>query len=249
VSGRSGRCRSALEDLKARLARPASLIELGDRRNVPADPCASWFGRVSVALLGEPWPVSGGELMVPIAQLNLREAPFVPSALSDVALIAVFFGQSEIPDSAANGDGWLVRAYARLEELRPIEPPAEALGAVCWLSAAEGPIKPSPLRYRLLEHDYPDFPDIAGDLDEELVERFTEDVSASPEPKLGGWPSLIQSEIFWAPMNEHPANPEYVFQLGAIPKATFWLADDGMCYFGRGTSPARHVWTFEWQIA
>jgi hypothetical protein len=238
-----------LDAVKNQLRRPASVMELADRRNVPADLCASWFGRVNVALPGESWPVSGGAPMVPIAQLNLREAPFVPPALRDVALIAVFFGQSEMPEDAENGDGWLVRAYSSIDELRPIEPPAGVSSSICWLSGAEAAIKPCPLRYRLLEHDYPDFEDLPPDLDEQVAERFSEEHSASPESKLGGWPSLIQSEIFWAPMNEHPADPEYVFQLAAMPKANFWLSDDGVCHFGRGTGAARDVWTFEWQIA
>ncbi len=37
--------------------------------------------------------------------------------------------------------------------------------------------------------------------------------------KIGGWPSLIQSEIFWAPLNRHPADPEYVLQIDTEPKA------------------------------
>ncbi|HEV3089380.1 MAG TPA: DUF1963 domain-containing protein [Candidatus Elarobacter sp.] len=238
-----------LEELKARLTRPASLIELADRRTASSDPLASWFGRISVALPGEEWPESGGELMVPVAQLNLSEAPYVPPALGDVALVSVYFGRDELSGSTQNGDGWLVRAYSSLEGLRAIEVPPEAAGGVCWLSGADGPIKPSPLRYRLLQNDYPDYEDLPPDVDEDLAERFTEDLSASPGSKLGGWPSLIQGEVSWAPWREHPANPEYAFQLGAMAKTNFWLADDGMCYFGRGTGAARDVWTFEWQIA
>lgn len=35
---------------------------------------------------------------------------------------------------------------------------------------------------------------------------------------LGGWPTLIQSEVFWGPSNEYPASPEHVFQIDSTEK-------------------------------
>jgi Domain of unknown function (DUF1963) len=242
--------RAALEELKAQLARPASLIELGDRGPAVPGALASWFGRVNVALPGEEWPEDDGRPMVPIAQFNLSEAPYVPPALADVALIAVYFGQSsDPPDSAANGDGWLLRAYPALDDLQMIDAPPEALAGIWSLSGSDKPITARPIRYKLLAADYPDYEDLPADVDEELSDAWSDSVGASAGSKLGGWPSLIQGEISWAPMNEHPANPEFVFQLGAMAKTNFFMPDDGMCYFGRGTGPSRNVWTFEWQIA
>ncbi len=81
-----------LGSLKKRLARPASRIVLDGRltREHPVD--ASWFGRVNLALPGEEWPAADGMPMTPVAQLNLREAPHVPPALADLAMLAIFFG-------------------------------------------------------------------------------------------------------------------------------------------------------------
>ena len=292
--------RATLEGLKAQLARPASLIELGDRGptvpgpraswfgrvNValrgeewPEDspqwrcwelqgfmllvlspenttfsavpgPLASWFGRVDVALPGEAWPEDGDERpMVPIAQFNLTEAPYVPPALAGLELIAVFFGQSESGGQPENGDGWLLRAYASIDALVPLEAPPGALTGIWSLSGSGKPITARPIRYKLLAADYPDYEDLPPDLDEELADEWSERVAAESGSKLGGWPKLIQSQLTWAPWHGHPANPEFAFQLDAMPKTNFSMVDDGVCYFGRGTGESRDVWTFEYQIA
>jgi uncharacterized protein YwqG len=68
-----------------------------------------------------------------------------------------------------------------------------------------------------------------------------------PESKIGGWPYLIQSEVFWAPENRHPANPEYVFQIASERKAHWQWGDGGIGYFGRGTGDATEAWTLSWQ--
>ena len=69
-----------------------------------------------------------------------------------------------------------------------------------------------------------------------------------PGLKLGGWPTLIQSEIFWAPWNRHPASPEYVFQIDSDEKAQWAWGDAGVGYFGRGTAPGRRdEWALSWQ--
>ena len=66
--------------------------------------------------------------------------------------------------------------------------------------------------------------------------------------KLGGWPTLIQSEIYWAPWNKHPASPEYVFQIDSTEKGNWAWGDNGLGYFGRGTAPGHEdVWTLSWQ--
>jgi len=240
-----------LASLKKQLARPACLIEV-DARLEPADPLrASWFGRVNVALPGERWPAVDGTPMAPIAQLNLREATFVPPALADIALLTVFFGPDVFSSDSENGDGWLVRAYPVLDELRAIDVPAapvESLRESRYQSDA--PVRAMPIRYRSLAADFPDWDDVPPELDipEAIDDSWYDHFGAHEGSKLGGWPSLIQSEIYWAPMNEHPANPEYVFQIDSVPKAKFELVAGGVCYFGRGTGNARNVWTFTTQM-
>jgi hypothetical protein len=73
-------------------------------------------------------------------------------------------------------------------------------------------------------------------------------VDDTPEFKLGGWPTLIQSEIFWAPWNRHPAAPEYVFQIDSTGKGNWSWGDGGVGYFGRGTAPGKtDEWALAWQ--
>jgi hypothetical protein len=217
----------------ASFARPASRLVVGGFRP-PADPRASWFGRVRLARPGEAWPEGPDGPMIPLCQLNLAEAPFRPPALEDVALVTIFMaGLEEWPDGAPNGEGWRLRAYPSLEGLVEVAAPA----------GLEGP-KPFPVRYERIV-DYPCHDDLPAGAD------FTdEDHDRHPNQsgsKLGGWPSLIQSEIFWAPGNEHPASPAYVFQIDSEEKAGWAWGDAGAGYFGRGTGAHRDVWTLSWQ--
>ena len=58
----------------------------------------------------------------------------------------------------------------------------------------------------------------------------------------------IQSEISWAPWQQHPISPEYVFQIDTSAKANWMWGDNGVGYFGRGTVTGRQdEWALEWQ--
>ncbi|MDB5070495.1 MAG: hypothetical protein JWM87_1606 [Candidatus Eremiobacteraeota bacterium] len=239
--------RVSIKDLKTRLARPATLIEVGGFRP-PADPSASWFGRVNLALPGETWPMEAGQAMLPIAQLNLREAPFVPPSLADLELIAVFFGRGALQAATPNGDGWLVRAYPRLAQLTVTDVPGDVANGVSEMMADEKPIRPFPVRYTVLEHDYPDWEDAADlDIPDAISDRWEDHFGAARGCKLGGWPSLIQGEIFYAAHDSTPSEPEFVLQLDMVPKANFVFHADSTCYFARGTGEARGTWAFDWQ--
>jgi hypothetical protein len=234
--------------LQERLARPATLIDIVKGPPAPI-PSASWFGRVNLRLPHESWPIDSGGAMLPIAQLDLREAPFVPPALRDIEVITVFFGRGALPSDAENGNGWLVRAYPDASALFALDAPERILHAHSEWSASEPPIKPRPIAYRAIERDFPDWDDVALEMEipEELEESWEEHFGATRGCKLGGWPSLIQSEIFWSPDNLHPANPEYVLQLESVPKANVTFFADSVCHVGRGTGDARDAWSFAWQ--
>lgn len=224
------------------------MIEVGKRRPAPDE--RSWFGRVNVRLPHESWPVDAEGPMLPIVQLDLRDAPWIPPALDDIELIAVFFGRGVLPGDAPNGEGWLVRAYPDAGALCALEAPDEALRAVSEMSDRGKPLRPYPISYSVLERDFPDWPDAVGmdlEIPEEIEDSWEDHFGAARGCKLGGWPSLIQAEIYWAPHNEHPANPEYVLQLDSVPKANFTFLADVVCYIARGTGDARETWAFEWQ--
>lgn len=223
-------------ELRARLVRRASRAVVGGFRP-PDDPFSSWLGRVRVALPGETWPEHSGRPMMPLAQFNLTELPHRTDSLGGVALITVFIQQDGLPLDTPNGDGWLLRAYPTLEGLAVTEEPA-----------ARAPIKSFPVRWELVKEDYPTWDDASGmglppDVEEDYHDRF----QTQQGTKIGGWPDTIQSEIYWAPFNRHPANPEYVFQIDSEEKARWAWGDGGVGYFGRGTGEARDQWTLAWQ--
>jgi hypothetical protein len=75
------------------------------------------------------------------------------------------------------------------------------------------------MRAKVVDNDFPCWEDVPVDLPEDMSDRYDELYHNVRGLKLGGWPTLIQSEIFWAPWNKHPASPEYVFQVDSSVKA------------------------------
>lgn len=100
-------------------------------------------------------------------------------------------------------------------------------------------IKPFPMRSRIIEEDFPCWEDIPIKLPDDLADNYYDLFENVSGLKLGGWPTLIQSEIYWAPWNEHPAAPEYVFQVDSEPKVHWNWGDRGVGYFGRGTAEGK----------
>jgi hypothetical protein len=235
-----------VKSLQERFGRPATLIEVGKGPPSP-NPAASWFGRVNLRLPHESWPIDAAGPMLPIVQLNLRDAPYVPPSLSDLDVLAVFFGRGVLPTDTPNGDGWLVRAYPNVGALCTLEESEDARRAVSEMSGAGRPIRPYPISYRILARDFPDWPDVDIDIPDRISDNWEDHFGAARGCKLGGWPNLLQAEISWAPYNEHPANPEFVLQIDAVPKANWTCLADTVCYIGRGTGGARDVWAFDWQ--
>lgn len=204
----------------------------------PESPLASWFGNVLVGGPGESWPVDRGRPMMPLCQLNLTEAPFRPEVLADVALLTVFIDAEELPASTPNGNGWLLRAYPSLDNLVVLSKPTDVNGGV----------KPYAVRWELVEEDFPCWDDASGmNLPPDVSDDYDDLFENREGTKIGGWPSLIQSEIYWAPFNKHPAHPEFAFQINSEPKAHWAWGDGGVGYFGRGTGEHRGEWTLEWQ--
>lgn len=178
-----------------------------------------------------------GEPMHAICQINLTELPFRPPRLSDLEFITVFIGPDELPVDAPNGTNWCLRGYSDINQLVPLPNPSTALT-----------VKPFPMRPRILDDDFPCWDDVAFDTPEEIGEDYQDMFPNTPGFKLGGWPTLIQSEIFWAPENKHPFAPEYVFQIDSLVKANWMWGDSGVGYFGRGTvSGRKDEWAIEWQ--
>jgi uncharacterized protein YwqG len=224
-----------LEQIKTQLKRRSSQIIVGEFKPLE-QPEASWFGRVRLAQANESWPIHEGKPMIPLCQLNLTEAPYVPPNLEDIALLTIFISAQALPLDTPNGDGWQLRTYSSLENLIEIVEPDHG-----------SQIRPFPIRWELIEEDYPSWEDVTIALPEEIEDNYYDLFEVKDGSKLGGWPSLIQGEIYWAPFNQHPANPEYAFQIDSEAKAGWLWGDSGVGYFGRGTGQAKDTWTLAWQ--
>ncbi len=225
-----------LEDAKRRLVRRAIQFEIGGFRP-PESPDASWFGSVKLASPDEGWPTSDGKPMHALCQINVANLPFRPPGLDDIDFLSVFIGPDELPSDSPNGTRWCLRTYRAGERLVALE--QVDTGSV---------IQPFPMRPGIIEEDYPCWEDVDIDLPEHLEENYYDLFENVGGLKLGGWPSLVQSEIYWAPWNKHPANPAYVFQVDSVEKGNWMWGDNGVGYFGRGTLPGHtDEWACEWQ--
>lgn len=229
------------EEVVASLWRPASVAAVGGFRT-PEDPLTSWLGRVRVLGQSETWPSYDGAPMVGICQILLAELPFVPPALSDVALFSLFMrdeaGHPALPGGAED-EGWEIRTYADLGDLTAVDGHVAAA------------IRPFPVRWAGVADDLPTWEDALRVLGEEQLgaidDHFDELISGPADGfKVGGWPSLIQSEIYWAPWNRHPAEPDYVLQIDSDAKTGLAWGDAGVLYIGRGVFDSS-TWALEWQ--
>lgn len=206
----------------------------------------SLIGSVGVIGIREDWPSYGGHPMAAVCQVKLDELPFRPAALEDLDFVCLYMaidpqGDYVLPNSTPNGEGWEVRAYAHGAPL------AEATD-----QRVGGRIRPAPLAFTLLDEDFPDWDDAVTLLDQAGIDRddlwYHEHVGRAAQGiKVGGWPFLIQSEIYWAPWNRHPANPSFAMQIDSIPEIGLFWGDQGVLYLGRGDFAHRDQWALEWQ--
>ena len=223
----------AVDVFRERIKRRAIVMEIGGFQ--PSEsPFTSWFGHAAFALPGELWPQANGRPMLALCQLNVSELPFRPPRFEDFEFITVFIDRDEFPDQNAN---WCLRAYKDLSQLIPLDNPV-----------TDSPINALPMRPTIVEADFPCHEDIPCEVPEEVDERYYDHFANVSGFKLGGWPTLIQSEIYWAPWNQHPISPEYVFQIDSTEEGNWIWGDNGVAYFGRGTvDNHRHEWACEWQ--
>ncbi|GAB4033125.1 DUF1963 domain-containing protein [Spirosoma gilvum] len=216
------------------VGRKAIRMKVGGFRPVD-QPEASWFGKVLLAGANEQWPVSNGKPMRALCQINLQVFPFKPELVQDLAFITLFIDANDIPDPAdKNGTSWCLRTYKTLTELVPLPQLADSSG-----------IKPFQMMPEVIDADYPMLDDcpvpIPARLDEdEYPERFPN----AEGIKIGGWPTLVQSEIFWEVST--PLNPQFAFQIDSVEKAHWQWGDHGVAYFGRSLENSDD-WSFSWQ--
>ncbi|MBK1810764.1 DUF1963 domain-containing protein [Clostridium sp. YIM B02505] len=234
----------SIEIIKDKLKRKATLMQIGGFRP-DNNLLTSWFGRVNFCLPGEDWPICNGIPMHALCQINLTQLPYVPESLNDLEFLVVFISPDEYPNNDTNGVNWCLRAYKRIEELVPLKQ-----------IVTGSTIREFQMRGILIDEDYPCWEDFSDatlqdnplELTDELEEYYWDNLENVSGFKIGGWPTLIQSEIYWAPYNQHPAKPEYIFQIDSTEKGNWMWGDNGVGYFGRGTKEGHEdEWTIEWQ--
>lgn len=225
-----------IENFKKKIKRKTIVLDIGGFRP-PEDPLHSWFGKVLYCSNGESWPIQNGEPMHALAQINITQMPFRPKGLDDIDFVTIFIGPKDLPNNASNGNDWELRAYNDISILIPLEQVDSG-----------SDIKSFPMNPRIIEEDYPCWEDVPTKVPEEIEDDYYDLFDNISGFKLGGWPSLIQSEIYWAPWNKHEAVPEYVFQIDTSEKGNWMWGDNGVGYFGRGTAKGKkNEWTVEWQ--
>ncbi len=225
-----------IEEFKREVKRKAVVLDIGGFRP-PEDPFYSWFGKVSFCKSDEDWPMQDGKPMHALAQINLTDFPFKPKGLEKIEFITVFIGPRELPVDTPNGNNWEIRTYENLSDLIPLN----QLDTGSW-------IKPFPMKSRVVEEDYPCWEDVPVECPEEIEDDYYDLFDNVNGFKFGGWPTLVQAEIFWAPWNKHEACPEYVFQIDTTEKGNWMWVDNGVGYFGKGTAEGKEgEWTLSWQ--
>jgi uncharacterized protein YwqG len=211
--------------------RPAVLFE--PSLESKDDFLGSFFGVVKASLPDERWPEYQGNPMLGILQLNLEDLVYRPPGTEDIRLLTLFVDSESYPEREGS---WLLRTYRSLSKLKCLESPNRELE-----------VRQVSLGPPALIEDYPCFEELAEDIEDELWDTFSEQHPTARGVKLGGWPSLVQSEISWAPQNEHPADPKYVLQIESLEEARWQWGHDGCAYLGRGTVKGRqNEWVFEW---
>lgn len=231
-----------LESIRTRFGRTASI----GKHTLRGEIHETWLGDVCLARPDEAWPIGPHGPLEPVLQLNVRELPIVPPGLDDLALITVFLGWDDdgfVPAMdepfPVNGKQWCLRAYRSLDGLVEIQSPIDRR---CESKA---------IRWTVFQGDMPCLEDCteAHDACKQAGFKFHDHVETAEGLKVGGWPRLVQSDIFWAPFNEHPAKPEYQFQIDSdFDLAGLWFVDGGVCYFGRGERGHKHEWAHECQF-
>ncbi|WP_315113087.1 DUF1963 domain-containing protein [Clostridium intestinale] len=186
---------NSLENIKDKVKRKATIMQIGGFK--PDNKLSSsWFGMVMLCSPGEEWPSTNGKPMNALCQINLTELPYVPESLKDLELITVFIGPEAYPNNDDNGVNWCLRAYRNIENLVPLKQ-----------IATDSRIKSFQMKGILVEEDYPSWYNFTNiedselELEEEIEEEYWDYFNNVEGFKIGVWPSLIQSEIYWAPYN------------------------------------------------
>ncbi len=199
----------------------------------------SWFGRVRMMAFGQKWPTFAGEPMLPLCQINCDELPFRPPAFTDITFITAFVAPDALPyRMAPSGEGWELRTYKIGQPLLPLDESVLPIPS----------IKPFPIQWQFIREDFPSWEEAIEvlRLDQDqlaLYEEHTDLFQTHYCSKIGGWPSLLQGELFAG----YSKQPNYVFQIDSESKAHWGWGDTGIGYFGYQTLTDSQHWVLDCQ--
>lgn len=225
------------------ITRPASVLEVGGFRPTN-DPFASSFGEVRVGFSGSTWPMRNGKPLLPICQMNLNDAPFVPDSLEDVVLLQVFIASDwwssdlVVMDNVQDENTpFCIMTFDSLEGLQPIEVPDHG-----------STILPFEARWEPVHQlDYPTHDTMPIDFDALGIGSFYEQdgIDKIHRTKVGGWPSCIQSEPWWD-YQPDGKDFEFVLQVDTEEKAKCFWGDSGSVFVARDKN-MKSRWAIEGQ--
>ena len=224
-----------INEIKKMLAKKATIFTSGGFKPTYSD-TESWIGRVYLYKEDETIPVdSNGKMMFPLLQICLDGLPYIPDSLKGIKVLTVFVSDNIPVELVGNGNNWVLREYKEGDILVNKD-----------LSNNSSPIKPFPLKSRLIEEDYPIFDggDIPEDIMEELEEMedsgeitdYYDYTECHSEHKIGGYPCYIQSGINWG------EGYEFVLQIASDEKANLNIIDSGNIYL------AKNRLTGDWKL-
>lgn len=214
------------QEIIDKISKPATLFKVGGFKP-SEEKNSSWFGKVLLSKEGEKWPEYNGNLLTPLCQLNISSLPYKPDELKEIVFMTVFIDENGLNKST--NKTVIVRTYKSLEDLVELEQPNY-----------NSSIKPFQLEPYLEKNDCPTWDDCPMKIPEEFEENYEIHFENKAGIKIGGWPSLIQGEIF---LESNDA--EYIFQIDSIEKANWQWGDGGVGYFAKDSKTQN--WLFEWQ--
>ena len=215
------------------LATKAVLGEIGGGRPQKDNRATSWWGGNFLGAKDEAVPVCNcsGRTMHPVLQIRVDELPEAPTGFEGLSLINIWMDlQSDKYWSARNGDGFVVRAYADLNDLVPL--------GTGYRESPELPTLPIFWREAILEQ--PSWEDMAGEVPTNVARASAEDwffnsrylsdsydeLRSKYPVKVGGWPTWIQGSAW-------PMDAQFCFQVDSTDKGKLYLGDAGSFYVFR----------------
>lgn len=228
--------------LERALRRPCAPLVFRKPANI--DPFETMFGAVRLAHKHEVWPTRNGVPMWPLCQINLKAAPMVPAALSDLALLTIFIwpessrAPTQVIDTAAPDAGatWALRSYPLLNGLTIPQAPDH-----------KSPLSPRAGEWDAVAPDYPNHDNAGAVIDTQANDVYAHEWARGIyQTKLGGWPGTVQSEPWWD-YTKTDDTWDFVLQIENEPKAGWYGWGDGSAFIARSRERP-HMWAIDVQF-